>query len=263
MQPLVHCPRDFHNFTSVSHWPACRLTSPHLLMTRMMPWVNLKHETEAKSKPLIVRSGQQNFHDKVWLSKNNFSLQNEGSQRNLHRLFAHDAMDWAHPIPAFQRLVPINPHRNGGEINQLFVEIKYQFHQRRDRLAASPPYSRLSTTRLYQFFPWGRRWIQSSLDDIENQFQQLREKLAANPNVLQLVDGDNEVPAEIFNGLCFVCWKISSMLQMPLYIEGCYSNKGMWWTQYLHTQAQQMYFSLWQCWRCSDMKANKQMYRMI
>ena len=117
---------------------------------------------------------------------------------------------------------------------------------------------------LYQFFPWGRRWIQSSLDDIENQFQQLREKLAANPNVLQLVvDGgdDHEVPAEKFSGLCFV-WKISSMLQTPLY-KGCYSNKGLWWTQYLHLQAQQMYFSLWQCWRCSDIKANKQMYRII
>jgi len=97
---------------------------------------------------------------------------------------------------------------------------------------------------------WGRRWIQSSLDDIENQFQQLWEKLAANPNVLQLVDGDNhEVPAEILSGLFFV-WKISSLLQTPLYI-GCYSNKGLWWTQFLHLQAQQMYFSLWQCWRCS------------
>ena len=68
--------------------------------------------------------------------------------------------------------------------------------------------------------------INSVFDDIENQFQQLQEKLAANPNVLQLVDGDDEVPAEIFSGLCFV-WKISSMLQTPLY-KGCYSNKGLW-----------------------------------
>ena len=67
-------------------------------------------------------------------------------------------------------------------------------------------------------------------------------KLAENPNVLQLlVDGDNQVPVEKFSGLCFV-WKISSMMQMPL-SKGCYSNKG----QYLHLQAQQMYFSLWQC----------------
>ena len=68
--------------------------------------------------------------------------------------------------------------------------------------------------------------INPIFDDIENQFQQLQEKLAANPNVLQLVDGDDEVPAEIFSGLCFV-WKISSMLQTPLY-KGCYSNEGLW-----------------------------------
>ena len=54
--------------------------------------------------------------------------------------------------------------------------------------------------------------INSVFDDIENQYQQLQEKLAANPNVLQLVDGDNEVPAEIFSGLCFV-WKICFRLQ--------------------------------------------------
>jgi len=43
--------------------------------------------------------------------------------------------------------------------------------------------------------------INSVFDDIENQYQQLQEELAANPNVLQLVDGDDEVPAEIFSGL--------------------------------------------------------------
>ena len=71
--------------------------------------------------------------------------------------------------------------------------------------------------------------IKSVFDDIENQYQLLQEKLAANPNVLQLVDDgdDHEVTAEIFSGLCFV-WKISSMLQTPLYKQGCYSNKGMW-----------------------------------
>ena len=68
--------------------------------------------------------------------------------------------------------------------------------------------------------------INSVFDDIENQYQQLQEKLAANPNVLQLVDGDDEVPAEIFSGLCFVC-KISSMPQTPLF-KGYYSNKGLW-----------------------------------
>ena len=140
------------NFTSFSHWPACRLTS-HLLMTRMMPWVKLKHETEtekfqlfSRRKPLIVKSGQQKYHNEVLLSKSDFSLQNEDIQRNLHHLFAH-AMDWAQPIPAFQRLLLINPHWNGGEINQVFDKIKNQFHQGQEWLAASPTYSRLSTTR--------------------------------------------------------------------------------------------------------------------
>ena len=52
--------------------------------------MNFKHETEtwklqlfSRSKPLIVKSSQQNFHNKVLLSKSDFSLQNEGSQRNL------------------------------------------------------------------------------------------------------------------------------------------------------------------------------------
>jgi len=54
--------------------------------------------------------------------------------------------------------------------------------------------------------------INSVFDDIENHFQQLQEKLTANANVLQLVDGDDEVPAEIFSGLCFV-WKICFRLQ--------------------------------------------------
>ena len=66
--------------------------------------------------------------------------------------------------------------------------------------------------------------INSVFDDIENQYQQLQKKLAANPNVLQLVDGDDEVPAEIFSGLCFI-WKISSMWT-PLY-KGCYNSKGL------------------------------------
>ena len=49
-------------------------------------------EISARSKPLIHKSGQQNFHNKVLPSTSDFSLQNEDIQRNLHRLFAH-AMD--------------------------------------------------------------------------------------------------------------------------------------------------------------------------
>ena len=128
MRPLVHFPHEFHNFISASRRPACRLTS-HLLMTRMMPF--------SRSKPLILKSSQQNFHNELLPFKSDYSLQNVDSQRNLHRLFAH-AMDWAQPIPAFQRQVIINPHRSGGEIKQVFEDIKNQFHQRRDRLAASP-----------------------------------------------------------------------------------------------------------------------------
>ena len=142
MRPLVHFPHEFHNFISASHRPACRLTS-HLLMTRMMPF--------SRSKPLILKSSQQNFHNELLPFKSDYSLQNVDSQRNLHRLFAHASMDWAQPIPAFQRQVIVNPHRSGGEINQVFDDITNHFHQRRDRLAASPPYSRLSTIRFFQF----------------------------------------------------------------------------------------------------------------
>jgi len=107
-----------------------------------------KFQLFSRSKSLLVESGKQNFHNKVLLSKNDFSLLNKDSQRNMHRLFAH-AMDWAQPIPAFQRQVHINPHSDGGEINQVFDEIKNQFHQRQERLTARPTYSRLSTTRFF------------------------------------------------------------------------------------------------------------------
>ena len=43
--------------------------------------------------------------------------------------------------------------------------------------------------------------INPVFDNIKNQFQQLQEKLTGNPNVLQLVDWDDEVPAGIFSGL--------------------------------------------------------------
>jgi len=66
-----------------------------------------------------------------------FSLQDEDRQGRLHHLFAH-AMDRAQPIHAFQRQVRINPHGDGGEINQVFDEIRNQFQQLRERLAVNP-----------------------------------------------------------------------------------------------------------------------------
>ena len=151
---------------SVTDQHVGRLTSPHLLMTRMMPWVNLKKETETYfSQEASLRSSNQanrTFTTRCCCpSKSDFSLQNEDSQRDLHHLFAH-AIDWAQPVPAFQQQVLINPQSDGGEINQVFDESKNQFQQRWERLAASPTYSWLSRTRSYQF-PWGQRWNQISI----------------------------------------------------------------------------------------------------
>jgi hypothetical protein len=96
----------------------------------------------------------------------------------LHRLLVYPCHGLSPTYSRFQRQVLINPYRDKGEIN----EIKKQFQQRRERLAASLTYSRLSTTRSYQF-PWDGGEINSFFGGIENQFQQLQEKLAANPNV--------------------------------------------------------------------------------
>ena len=58
-------------------------------------------------------------------------------QGPLHNLFAQ-ALDRAHPVHAFQHQVRINPHGDGGEINQVFDEIRNQFQQLRERLVANP-----------------------------------------------------------------------------------------------------------------------------
>ena len=57
-------------------------------------------------------------------------------QGPLHHIFAQ-GLDRAQPVHAFQHQVRINPHGDGGEINQVFDEIRNQFQQLRERLVAN------------------------------------------------------------------------------------------------------------------------------
>ena len=210
MWPLVYCPYEFHDFTSISHWPACRLTSPHLLMTRMMPWVNLKkrqrHRNFSFSQEAslwLLNQAKRTFTTRYCSPRATFHSKTKTVRRTCIVCLP---MLWTepNPFPLFNDKFISIPIAMEVKSIKFSMKLKINFIKGKSdwQYAQLIPDFQWQDF-LYQFFPWGRRWIQSSLDDIENQFQQLREKLAANPNVLQLVDGgdDHEVPAEKFSGL--------------------------------------------------------------